>query len=140
MTDRYRRLAELSVGQRYRVRLACLLGATDDFLLLDEPTNHVDAAGLAFLTNDLRARGGCRPGQPDRVLLADLTAKIIAPVPDPGGSVLDRIRAGDATHLRDGQHSVTVGGSQRVGRGQEGRSEEHAVLDQELTDHGELGS
>lgn len=38
MTDRDRRLAELSVGQRYRVRLTCLLGATDDFLLLDEPT------------------------------------------------------------------------------------------------------
>ena len=33
-TDQARLLGDLSVGQRYRVRLACLLGADDDFLLL----------------------------------------------------------------------------------------------------------
>ena len=48
-TDMTRLLADLSVGQRYRVRLACLLGAEDDFLLLDEPTNHLDRSGLDFL-------------------------------------------------------------------------------------------
>jgi macrolide transport system ATP-binding/permease protein len=31
-TEPSRRLDDLSVGQRYRVRLACLLGADDDFL------------------------------------------------------------------------------------------------------------
>ncbi|TQL40890.1 ABC transporter family protein, partial [Leucobacter komagatae] len=41
-TDMRTPLDRLSVGQRYRVRLACLLGADDDFLLLDEPTNHLD--------------------------------------------------------------------------------------------------
>ncbi|GAA2042164.1 hypothetical protein GCM10009720_23480 [Yaniella flava] len=41
-------LSELSVGQRYRVRLACLLGGAHDFLLLDEPTNHLDRSGLDF--------------------------------------------------------------------------------------------
>lgn len=41
-----RLLASLSVGQRYRVRLACLLGGDTDFLLLDEPTNHLDRSGL----------------------------------------------------------------------------------------------
>ena len=46
VTDRSRRLAEMSVGERYRVRLACLLGADHDFLLLDEPTNHLDQQAL----------------------------------------------------------------------------------------------
>ncbi|MFC5061838.1 ABC-F family ATP-binding cassette domain-containing protein [Actinomycetospora atypica] len=57
-TDRERPLVTLSVGQRYRVRLACLLGARHDVLLLDEPTNHLDADGLAFLTDRLRERDG----------------------------------------------------------------------------------
>ena len=57
-TDMTRLLADLSVGQRYRVRLACLLGAEDDFLLLDEPTNHLDRSGLDFLTMQLRTRNG----------------------------------------------------------------------------------
>ena len=57
-TEPSRRLDDLSVGQRYRVRLACLLGADDDFLLLDEPTNHLDRSGLEFLTTQLRSRNG----------------------------------------------------------------------------------
>jgi len=56
--DRDRLLRHLSVGQRYRVRLACVLGGDDDLLLLDEPTNHLDAAGLDFLTQHLRRRAG----------------------------------------------------------------------------------
>lgn len=57
-TRRDRKLRELSVGQRYRVRLACLLGGDAQILLLDEPTNHLDAAALAFLTEQLRTRAG----------------------------------------------------------------------------------
>ncbi|MEU6133533.1 ABC-F family ATP-binding cassette domain-containing protein [Nocardioides sp. NPDC047086] len=57
-TDHGRELATLSVGQRYRVRLACLLGAHHDLLVLDEPTNHLDASGLAFLTERVRAHAG----------------------------------------------------------------------------------
>lgn len=41
-TDRDRKLAHMSVGQRYRTRLAVHLAARADFLLLDEPTNHLD--------------------------------------------------------------------------------------------------
>src|SRR5690625_2864792 len=38
-------LATLSVGQRYRVRLACLLGGSADFLRLDQPTNRLAGSG-----------------------------------------------------------------------------------------------
>ena len=57
-TDREIVLSDLSVGQRYRVRLACLLGGQYDFLLLDEPTNHLDRSGLDFLTRSLQQRDG----------------------------------------------------------------------------------
>ena len=70
--DRERDLTTLSVGQRYRVRLACLLGAEHDFLLLDEPTNHLDAGGLDFLTRRVRDhRGGVVIVSHDRALLGD---------------------------------------------------------------------
>ncbi|MFI5715613.1 ABC-F family ATP-binding cassette domain-containing protein [Nocardia sp. NPDC051750] len=69
-TDRERTLETLSVGQRHRVRLACLLGATQDILLLDEPTNHLDRDGLDFLTGRLRSRsGGLVVVSHDRALL-----------------------------------------------------------------------
>ncbi|SMG24425.1 ABC-F family ATP-binding cassette domain-containing protein [Agreia pratensis] len=80
-----RLLADLSVGQRYRVRLACLLGAGDDFLLLDEPTNHLDRSGLEFLSEQLRSRaGGVVIVTHDRALLSDVAATIVDldPTPD----------------------------------------------------------
>ncbi|MGF2948208.1 ABC-F family ATP-binding cassette domain-containing protein [Microbacterium alcoholitolerans] len=83
--DMTRLLADLSVGQRYRVRLACLLGADDDFLLLDEPTNHLDRSGLEFLTAHLRARsGGVVIVSHDRALLSDIAETIVDldPTPD----------------------------------------------------------
>ncbi|MBE1499882.1 macrolide transport system ATP-binding/permease protein [Amycolatopsis lexingtonensis] len=76
--DRGRELSTLSVGQRYRVRLACLLGARYDFLLLDEPGNHLDAAGLAFLTARLRGHdGGVALVSHDRALLADVATEFL---------------------------------------------------------------
>ncbi|MDO5629229.1 MAG: ATP-binding cassette domain-containing protein [Mobilicoccus sp.] len=69
-TDRDRPLRSLSVGQRYRVRLAVVLGSATDLLLLDEPTNHLDADALAFLTRRLREhRGGLALVSHDRALL-----------------------------------------------------------------------
>lgn len=77
-TDRERLLATLSVGQRYRVRLACLLGAAHDILLLDEPTNHLDRDGLVFLTERLRARaGGLVVVSHDRALLRDIATEFL---------------------------------------------------------------
>lgn len=76
--DPARLLSDLSVGQRYRVRLACLLGADDDFLLLDEPTNHLDRSGLDYLTTQLRARrGGVVVVTHDRALLRDVADTIV---------------------------------------------------------------
>jgi macrolide transport system ATP-binding/permease protein len=76
--DRSRRLATLSVGERYRVRLACLLGAGHDFLLLDEPTNHLDLDGLTFLTEQLRATtAGVVLVSHDRRLLSDVATSIL---------------------------------------------------------------
>jgi macrolide transport system ATP-binding/permease protein len=78
ITDRNRMLSTLSVGQRYRVRLACLLGAGHDFLLLDEPTNHLDHDGLDFLTDALRTTAaGVVLVSHDRRLLADVATKIL---------------------------------------------------------------
>lgn len=78
VTDRPRPLAELSVGQRYRVRLACLLGAGHDFLLLDEPTNHLDSHGLEYLTEALRgSSAGVVLVSHDRRLLADVATKVL---------------------------------------------------------------
>ncbi|WP_348536639.1 ATP-binding cassette domain-containing protein [Nocardia carnea] len=76
--DRDRPLATLSVGQRYRVRLACLLGATHDILLLDEPTNHLDRDGLLFLTDSLRTRsGGLVVVSHDRALLRAVAGEFL---------------------------------------------------------------
>ncbi|WP_299050982.1 ABC-F family ATP-binding cassette domain-containing protein [uncultured Nocardioides sp.] len=77
-TDRDRPLATLSVGQRSRVRLACVLGGAYDLLLLDEPTNHLDADGLAFLEGAVRDhRGGVLVVSHDRALLRAVAEEIL---------------------------------------------------------------
>ena len=76
--DPQRRLAELSVGERYRVRLACRVGERSDVLLLDEPTNHLDAAGIDYLTGVLRAwPGAVVIVTHDRQLLDDVMTAIL---------------------------------------------------------------
>jgi macrolide transport system ATP-binding/permease protein len=113
-TDRHRELATLSVGQRYRVRLACLLGAQHDLLLLDEPTNHLDAAGLDFLTAALRdAPGGWALVSHDRALLADTATSFLD---------LDPSRDGTAT-LHTGRYADWQEGRRRD---REAWAQEHA--------------
>jgi macrolide transport system ATP-binding/permease protein len=76
--DHDRRLRELSVGERYRVRLACRLGERADLLLLDEPTNHLDAAGIDHLTGQLQAWPGALViVTHDRRLLDDVMTAIL---------------------------------------------------------------
>ncbi|WP_435192454.1 ATP-binding cassette domain-containing protein [Nonomuraea sp. bgisy094] len=104
-TDRDRKLATLSVGERYRVRLACVLGGSHDVLLLDEPTNHLDADGLDFLTSHLRSRaGGLAIVSHDRALLREVAEEFL-----------------DLDPSEDGRARVFAGG---YGGWQEGRRRE----------------
>ncbi|WP_307844099.1 ABC-F family ATP-binding cassette domain-containing protein [Sanguibacter suaedae] len=76
--DRSRTLATLSVGERFRVRLACRLAERADLLLLDEPTNHLDRAGIDFLTAELCRWGGAVViVTHDRQLLDDVATAIL---------------------------------------------------------------
>ena len=78
VTDRDRELTALSVGQRYRVRLAGVIAARDEILLLDEPTNHLDARGLAHLTRALREHpGAVALVSHDRALLQDVATSVL---------------------------------------------------------------
>ncbi len=76
--DPARRLDELSVGERYQVRLACRLAERTDLLLLDEPTNHLDDEAIGFLTHQLATwRGGVVVVTHDRQLLDDVATAIL---------------------------------------------------------------
>jgi macrolide transport system ATP-binding/permease protein len=128
-TDRTRPLRTLSVGQRYRVRLACLLGAGHDFLLLDEPTNHLDAAGLDFLTARLREHpGGIVLVSHDRALLADVTTTIVD---------LDPSRDGRPTVYGGGYAGFQAGRAAALARWEqeyERQQAEHVRLAQDLSE------
>ncbi|GAB2607777.1 ATP-binding cassette domain-containing protein [Streptomyces capparidis] len=101
-TDRARELRTLSVGQRHRVRLACLLGAWHDILLLDEPSNHLDADGLAFLTERLRGHGGgVALVSHDRALLRDVAREFLDLDPTQDGR--PRLYAGGYDAWREGR-------------------------------------
>ncbi|MEI7056263.1 ABC-F family ATP-binding cassette domain-containing protein [Nocardioides sp. CCNWLW239] len=101
-TDHDRELATLSVGQRYRVRLACLLGAHHDLLVLDEPTNHLDASGLAFLTDRVRAHpGGVVLVSHDRLLLREVATEFLDLDPSEDGR--PRTYAGGYQGWQDGR-------------------------------------
>ena len=76
--DPDRRLDQLSVGERFRVRLACRLAERSDLLRLDEPTNHLDDSAIEFLTGELVAwRGGVVLVTHDRELLDDVATAIL---------------------------------------------------------------
>ncbi|MEU7576688.1 ATP-binding cassette domain-containing protein [Streptomyces sp. NPDC041068] len=123
VSDRSRPLNTLSVGQRYRIRLACLLGGTYDFLLLDEPTNHLDLAGLEFLTVRLRDHpGGAVVVSHDRALLADVATSVL-----------------DLDPTRDGRPSVHGGGYAGYRAGREAELVRwQAEFEQQQTEHARL--
>ena len=100
-TDRDRPLSTLSVGQRYRVRLAVVLGGGTDLLLLDEPTNHLDAESMAFLSRRLRSHpGGVAVVSHDRAFLRDVATEFID---------LDPTRDGRPRTYRGGYDGWVVG-------------------------------
>ncbi|WP_150251446.1 ABC-F family ATP-binding cassette domain-containing protein [Nocardiopsis deserti] len=129
VTDRSRPLAELSVGQRYRVRLACLLGASHDFLLLDEPTNHLDAAGLDFLTAQLRGHGnGVVLVSHDRALLSDVATTTLDLDPSRDGG--PRVYGGGFAGYQEGRRAER----ERWAAEYEQQRAEHARLTQDLSE------
>lgn len=117
VNDKSRPLSELSVGQRYRVRLACLLGGGHDFLLLDEPTNHLDRAGLEYLTERLRTRaGGVVVVSHDRALVSDVALQILDLDPTPDGR--PRIYGDGYENYRAGRAAVRIRWEQEYGQQQ----------------------
>jgi macrolide transport system ATP-binding/permease protein len=119
------RLQELSVGQRYRVRLACLLAERADVLLLDEPTNHLDASALAFLTERLRQHHGVVVlVSHDRTLLDDVCTQLLDLDPAPDGEV----------HLHGGGYRAFKEGKRAERRRWEQRFAQEEAEHDELTD------
>jgi macrolide transport system ATP-binding/permease protein len=127
VTDRSRPLAAMSVGQRYRVRLACLLHAGHDHLLLDEPTNHLDRGGLDHLTAVLRERvGGTVLVSHDRALLADVATAVL----DLDPTVDGRPRTyGGYRAYQEGRHAER----ERWAQAHERQRAEHARLSDDLS-------
>lgn len=121
-------LAGLSVGQRYRVRLACLLGGDADFLLLDEPTNHLDRSGLEFLTERIGAwAGGVVIVSHDRALLSDVAETIIDL--DPSYDGRPRVYGGGYAGFVGGHHAERARWTQRFAH----EEAERARLEDDLT-------
>lgn len=117
------RLSELSVGQRYRVRLACLLAERADVLLLDEPTNHLDADALAFLTERLKQHHGVVVlVSHDRTLLDDVCTQLLDLDPSPDGEV--RLHGGGYRAFKEAKRAERQRWEQRFA--------------QEEAEHGEL--
>ncbi|WP_249044769.1 ATP-binding cassette domain-containing protein, partial [Crossiella equi] len=128
-TDRDRELRTLSVGQRYRVRLACLLSAGHDLLLLDEPSNHLDAGGLAFLTERLRShRGGLALVSHDRTLLREVATEFLDLDPSQDGR--PRLYAGGYAAWREGRRRDRARWVQEYEEQQASQRELAAALDQ----------
>ncbi|WP_314174942.1 ABC-F family ATP-binding cassette domain-containing protein [Streptomyces winkii] len=77
-TDRGRRLATLSGGERARLGLACLLASAPQLMLLDEPANHLNEQALTWLEEQLRAhRGTVVTVSHDRMFLDRVAGTIV---------------------------------------------------------------
>ncbi|MCI1984337.1 MAG: ATP-binding cassette domain-containing protein [Bifidobacteriaceae bacterium] len=128
VTDKSRLLSELSVGQRYRVRLACVLASSAYFLLLDEPTNHLDVAGLKFMTDRLRSwHGGVVVVSHDRAFLADFAQTIVDVDPSKDGR--PRVYGGGF----EGYRTARLAERQRWEEGYERQQSDHERLAEDLS-------
>ncbi len=125
--DWSRPLAELSVGARYRVRLACILARGEDFLLLDEPTNHLDRSGLDYLTARLRDwPGGVILASHDRALLDDVATTYLDLDPTPDGRA--HLYRGSLAELRESRRVMLARWEQEHAL----QVKEHARLEADL--------
>jgi macrolide transport system ATP-binding/permease protein len=107
IADRDRALASLSVGQRYRVRLAGVIAARDDIWLLDEPTNHLDSRGLDHLTRAaLEHPGAVAVVSHDRALLGEVATGFLDLDPTQDGRPL--LVSGDIDAWQDARRRARI--------------------------------
>jgi len=78
ITDFYKKIGELSGGQKKRVAMATSLITPCDLLILDEPTNHIDNDTVAWLEKYLKdRRGALLMVTHDRYFLERVTNRIL---------------------------------------------------------------
>ena len=76
--DVFKRIGELSGGERGRVLLAKLMLSNANFLLLDEPTNHLDMASKEILESALnKYTGTCFFVSHDRYFINTVATRIL---------------------------------------------------------------
>ena len=81
--DVFKRVAELSGGERARIAILKLMLSGDNFLLLDEPTNHLDISSCEALENALLNYDGTLfIISHDRYLINKLADRLYALTPD----------------------------------------------------------
>ena len=81
--DVFKRISELSGGERARIAILKLMLSGANFLLLDEPTNHLDISSCEALENALRSYDGTLfIISHDRYLINKLADRIYALTPD----------------------------------------------------------
>lgn len=86
--DVYKRISDLSGGERSRVALAKLSQDRSNFLILDEPTNHLDIPSQEALTDMLETFAGTLLFvSHDRYFIDDLATQIWAVEPDSSGEM-----------------------------------------------------
>jgi ATP-binding cassette subfamily F protein 3 len=76
--DVFKRTADLSIGEKSRLALACIRASNPEAIILDEPTNHLDVSTAEILENAL----GDYPGTiiivtHDRFLLDALIKRLL---------------------------------------------------------------
>ena len=77
--DVFKRIRDLSGGERGPVSLAKLMLSEANFLILDEPTNHLDIASISWLETYLRSyKGAVLIVSHDRYFLDRVVTKVIA--------------------------------------------------------------
>ncbi|MDR3707586.1 MAG: ABC-F family ATP-binding cassette domain-containing protein [Capsulimonadaceae bacterium] len=105
--DVYKKIADLSGGERSRVALARLSQDESNFLILDEPTNHLDIPSQEALTDMLESFAGTLLFvSHDRYFIGDLATQIWAVEPKSNESALPESSAVAAVRVVDGGYNV----------------------------------
>ncbi len=121
MPDLYRKVGELSGGQRKRVGLAQVLIEAPDLLILDEPTNHLDFDSIAWLEKYLSSyKGAVLTVTHDRYFLDAVTTRIF------------ELSFGDLFEYKGNYQAYMVGKAERVEQGKVTEHKQQQLYKQEL--------